>query len=47
MASSIIGATSLAQLQEDLEAFSVQLPPEAVDDVNAIYKRYRDPPTSA
>eukprot|EP00775_Hariotina_reticulata_P004116 gene4116-4362_t len=45
--SSIIGATSLEQLKENLQAFNVQLPPEAVDDINAIYRKYRDPPTAA
>jgi len=45
--SSIIGATSLDQLKENLEAFSITLPAEAFDDINAIYRKYRDPPTSA
>ncbi|KAF8062037.1 tas [Scenedesmus sp. PABB004] len=47
VASSIIGATSLAQLKENLAAFSVPLSPEAIDDVNAVYRKFRDPPTSA
>jgi aryl-alcohol dehydrogenase-like predicted oxidoreductase len=47
VASSIIGATSLEQLKENLDAFSISLPQEAVDDVNAVYKKFRDPPTSA
>lgn len=45
--SSIIGATSLEQLKENLDAFSITLPEEAFDDINAIYRKYRDPPTSA
>jgi aryl-alcohol dehydrogenase-like predicted oxidoreductase len=45
--SSIIGATSLPQLKENLDAFSITVPEEAFDDVNAIYRKYRDPPTSA
>jgi aryl-alcohol dehydrogenase-like predicted oxidoreductase len=45
--SSIIGATSLPQLKENLDAFSITLPEEAFDDINAIYRKYRDPPTSA
>lgn len=47
MTSSIIGATSLEQLKENLAAFSITLPQEAFDDINAIYRKYRDPPTSA
>eukprot|EP00879_Flechtneria_rotunda_P028673 GHRR01030881.1.p1 GENE.GHRR01030881.1~~GHRR01030881.1.p1 ORF type:complete len:299 (+),score=67.86 GHRR01030881.1:161-1057(+) len=47
VSSSIIGATSLDQLKENLEAFSISLPQEATDDINAVYKQYRDPPTSA
>jgi aryl-alcohol dehydrogenase-like predicted oxidoreductase len=47
VASSIIGATSMPQLKENLEAFSITLPQEAIDDVNAVYKRFRDPPTAA
>jgi hypothetical protein len=35
------------QLKENLQAFNVVLPPEAVDDINAIYKKFRDPPTAA
>lgn len=47
MTSSIIGATSMPQLKENLEAFSITLPEEAFDDINAIYKKFRDPPTQA
>lgn len=45
--SSIIGATSLPQLKENLDAFSLTLPEEAFEDINAIYRKFRDPPTSA
>jgi len=41
--SSIIGATSMAQLKEDLDAFSVELSEEVLDGIQAIYRRYRDP----
>ncbi len=41
--STIIGATTLEQLKEDLEAFDVDLPKECLDDVEAVFKRYRDP----
>lgn len=47
VASSIIGATSMPQLKENLEAFSISLSQEAIDDVNAVYKRFRDPPIAA
>jgi aryl-alcohol dehydrogenase-like predicted oxidoreductase len=43
VASTIIGATSLAQLKENMGAFSKELSAEAVADVNAVYKQYRDP----
>jgi aryl-alcohol dehydrogenase-like predicted oxidoreductase len=45
--SSIIGATSLTQLKENLDAFSITLPEEVFEDINAAYRRWRDPPTSA
>jgi hypothetical protein len=41
--STIIGATSLAQLKEDVEAFAINLPPECFADVDAIFRKYRDP----
>ncbi|GAB4817654.1 hypothetical protein N2152v2_004700 [Parachlorella kessleri] len=41
--STIIGATSMEQLQADIEAFSVELPQECVQAVENVYKRYRDP----
>jgi aryl-alcohol dehydrogenase-like predicted oxidoreductase len=37
----------MEQLKENLEAFSLELPEEAVADINDVYKRFRDPPTSA
>jgi aryl-alcohol dehydrogenase-like predicted oxidoreductase len=33
----------MQQLKENIEAFSVELSDEAVAEVNAIYKKYRDP----
>lgn len=44
--SSIIGATSLDQLREDIDAFTMAarpLPPEVVNGIEDIFKRYRDP----
>lgn len=41
--SSIIGATSLAQLEEDIAASLVSLPEEALAAVEAVYRAYPDP----
>lgn len=43
VASTIIGATSLEQLDENIEAYGIEFTDEMNDDVNAIYQRYRDP----
>lgn len=43
MASIIIGATSMEQLRDNVAAFDVDLSPEALADVDAVYRRYRDP----
>lgn len=43
VASSIIGATSLAQLKENIDAFDLTLSEEAANEVQAIYKKFRDP----
>lgn len=44
--SSIIGATSVDQLKEDIDAvLSVErpLPSELMDEIESIFKRYKDP----
>lgn len=41
--SSIIGATSVEQLKENLDAFEVELSEEVLEGIGAIYNRYRDP----
>lgn len=44
--SSIIGATSVEQLKEDIDAFLITerpLPPEVMSDIEAVFKRYKDP----
>ncbi|KAG1361538.1 protein tas [Cocos nucifera] len=44
--SSIIGATSVDQLKEDIDAFITTmrpLPPEVVDGIENIFNRYKDP----
>ena len=43
VASTIIGVTSMAQLDEDLDAWSVQLSPEILAAVDAIRLELRDP----
>ncbi|KAG6607404.1 Protein tas, partial [Cucurbita argyrosperma subsp. sororia] len=46
MTSSIIGATSMDQLREDLDAFTSTerpLPAEVMADIEAIFRRYKDP----
>ncbi|EFN59433.1 hypothetical protein CHLNCDRAFT_48483 [Chlorella variabilis] len=43
MASVIIGATSMEQLRENVGAFSVELSPECLADIDAVYRRYKDP----
>uniref|UniRef100_A0ACD5WCE8 Uncharacterized protein n=1 Tax=Avena sativa TaxID=4498 RepID=A0ACD5WCE8_AVESA len=45
-ASTIIGATTMDQLKENIDAFTSAprpLPPQVVDDIETIFKRYRDP----
>ncbi|KAJ9522257.1 hypothetical protein QJQ45_008084 [Haematococcus lacustris] len=41
--SSIIGATSMEQLKENLEAFDKDISQECLDAINAVYKKFRDP----
>ena len=46
MTSSIIGATSVEQLKEDVDAFLTTerpLPLEVMADIENIFKRYKDP----
>ena len=43
LGSTIIGATSVKQLEENLDAFAVDLDQNTIDAVNRIYQRYRDP----
>jgi len=43
VASTIIGATSLAQLQENIDAASVVLSREVVDAIDAIHARISNP----
>lgn len=46
MTSSIIGATSVDQLKEDIDAFLATerpLPPEVMADIENVFRRYKDP----
>ncbi|XP_027166899.1 uncharacterized protein LOC113766942 [Coffea eugenioides] len=46
MTSSIIGATSVDQLKEDIDAFLTldrPLPPEVMADIESVFNRYKDP----
>lgn len=43
VASTIIGATGMDQLRENIEAFDVTLSEECLADVDAVFRRYRDP----
>jgi len=49
VASTIIGATSVNQLRENLDAFHSRdkITDEVVNDINSVYKQFRDPATSA
>ena len=47
VASTIIGATTMAQLKDNIDAFQVTLSADAIADINALYRRYRDPATDA
>lgn len=43
VASTIIGATSLAQLQENLSSLEVELTPEILQEIDAVHTRYPNP----
>ncbi|RJF99131.1 aldo/keto reductase [Noviherbaspirillum saxi] len=43
VASTIVGATTLAQLQENIDALSVRLPDEIISAINAIHARITNP----
>jgi aryl-alcohol dehydrogenase-like predicted oxidoreductase len=43
VASTIIGVTSIAQLEEDVAAWSVELSPSLLAEIDAIRWRHRDP----
>lgn len=46
VASTIIGATSMPQLKENMGAFDKEFTAEMLEDITKVYKKYRDPSTS-
>ena len=47
VASTIIGATTMAQLKENIGAFDKDLTEEAKVDIAKVFTKYRDPTLSA
>ena len=43
VASTIIGATTIEQLQENIEAYDIRLADETMSDINQIYRKFTDP----
>lgn len=43
VASTIIGATTMEQLRENIDAFDVELSDECLQSIDEVYRRYRDP----
>lgn len=44
MGSTIVGATSLEQLKENIETFEMEaLTPDVLEAIDEIYSEYRDP----
>ena len=43
VASTIIGATSIEQLKENIEAYDIRLDDETLSEINKVYKQYTDP----
>lgn len=46
VASTIIGATTMEQLRENVGAFDVELSAEACADIDGVFRRYKDPALS-
>ena len=43
VSSTIIGATTMDQLKENIDAFGVDLSEEVMEEIDVLNKRYRDP----
>lgn len=46
VASTIIGATTIEQLKEDINAYDIKLDDEILDKISKVYKKYTDPTKS-
>lgn len=46
VASTIIGATTMEQLKENIDAFAVDLSDECMEQIELCYREYRDPAVS-
>lgn len=43
VASTIIGATTVSQLEEDIKAYDIKLDEDTLAEINQVYKKYTDP----
>jgi aryl-alcohol dehydrogenase-like predicted oxidoreductase len=43
VASTIIGATTLDQLNEDIKAYDIKLDDDTLEKITKVYKKYTDP----
>mmetsp|Transcript_10463 Transcript_10463/g.22793 ORF Transcript_10463/g.22793 Transcript_10463/m.22793 type:complete len:395 (-) Transcript_10463:114-1298(-) len=43
VASTIIGATTISQLEEDIKAYDIRLDEETLGEINQVYKKFTDP----
>jgi aryl-alcohol dehydrogenase-like predicted oxidoreductase len=43
VSSTIIGATAIEQLKENIEAYDIRLDDETLGEINKVYKTYTDP----
>ena len=41
--STIIGATTIPQLEENIKAYDIKLDDEIVEKITSVYKKYTDP----
>jgi aryl-alcohol dehydrogenase-like predicted oxidoreductase len=41
--STIIGATSIAQLKENIGAYDIRLEEDVMEKISSVYKKYTDP----
>jgi aryl-alcohol dehydrogenase-like predicted oxidoreductase len=46
VASTIIGATTLEQLTEDIKAYDIKLDDDILEKISKVYKKYTDPTKS-